>query len=486
MTIAGPAPSRPQAERRFWLIALGLIAAIAAATGLIILRGSTVSLPVATMPASGATISGKTLIGLTFPTAMQTTSVEAHLTIAPLVAGNWSWDQSGSPSDKIVRFIPLQPLTPGVTYHATLAKGAKAINGRSVGHDTTWQFTIRPPSLLFLRATLGGSPNLWTANADGSGARQITNERASVLEYSAAPDGSRIAYTTRETQQANALWAINLDGTGRTRLSPAGDPSIYATPAWSPAGDVIVYVLRGVVQSGNGVTGSVIGGINPSVTIGTSKLWAVAPDGRSLGRIYGRGDEVGFDPVWSPDGARLGFREQVNAQSEAAVVLSDLSPDPLKLPAGPGSRIAWSPDSGRAAYDESVPNPTGAAKSRIVIVGADGAGKQTFLGMEAGSESAPAWSPDGNRLLFIRQAQSGGVPTTDLWVANLAGTGRARLLGGDGLSSELPVWSPDGQSALVTRFNTTTGEDRAIWIVGADGRNAHPLILDGERVTWIP
>jgi Tol biopolymer transport system component len=487
--MAAPAAARTRPERCFWLAALGLIAAIAAVTGLVILRGSTVGLAVTTTPASGATISGRTLIGLTFPTAMEADSVEAHLTLQPAVAGRWSWEENGSRSDRVAHFIPLQPLTPGVTYRATLAKGARAINGRTVRADTVWQFTIRPPSLLLLRAAPSGPPdarNLWMASADGSGLRQITNERMGVLEYSASPDGARIAYTTPETQRATALWAINLDGTGRMRLSPVGDPSIYATPAWSPAGDIILYVLRGVVATGNAPNASLIGGINPSVTIGTSKLWGVAPDGRPLGRIYGRGDEVGFDPVWSPDGTRIGFREQVNAQSEAAVVLSDLSPDPVKVAAGPGSRITWSPDSGRAAYDEAVPDPTGAVSSRIIIVGADGTGARTFLGTDARSEAAPAWSPDGNRLLFTRAGTGAGGATTDLWVANIDGSGRARLLGGDGLSSEEPTWSPDGGTALATRFNPTTGEDRAVWVVGADGQGAHPIIPGGQRVSWIP
>ena len=59
MTMTAPAAPRPPTERRFWLASLGLILAIAAATGLVILRGSTVSIGVATTPASGATISGQ-------------------------------------------------------------------------------------------------------------------------------------------------------------------------------------------------------------------------------------------------------------------------------------------------------------------------------------------------------------------------------------------------------------------------------------------
>jgi Tol biopolymer transport system component len=476
MSMTSPAAPRPPTERRFWLASLGLILAIAAATGLVALRGSTVSIGVATTPASGATIAAKALIGLTFPTGMRPDSVVSRLHIEPALPGMWSWDVNGTPSDRAVRFLPSQPLAPGTTYRATLAKGAQATNGRAVARDTVWSFTIRPASLLFLRVTPGGAPNLhnlWTANADGSGPRQITNERGDVLDYTAAPDGSRIAYVVRESQQATSLWAINLDGTGRTRLSPANDPSLYASPAWSPAGDVIVYTLRSVVPSGA-----------PAATIGTSKLWAVAPDGRSLGRIYGRGDEVGFDPVWSPDGARLAFRGQVSDTNASTVVLSDLSADPYSLPAGPGSRITWSPDSGRAALDESVPDATGRVTDRIVVAGFGDGSRQVFLGTQAGHESEPAWSPGGGQLAFIRQ--DGGTPATSLWVANVDGSGLTRLLGGDGLSCELPSWSPDGTTLVTTRVNGATGEDGGIWIVGAKGGGAHSILPDGERVTWIP
>ncbi|HEY8291436.1 MAG TPA: hypothetical protein VIG44_03065, partial [Thermomicrobiales bacterium] len=315
------------------------------------------------------------------------------------------------------------------------------------------------------------------------GARQITNEQAGVTDYTTAPDGSRIAYIVPEQQRATSLWAINLDGTGRTRLSPANDPSIYASPAWSPAGDVIVYTLQSVVPTAGGSSISLIGGGAQAVTIGASKLWAVAPDGRSLGRIYGSGDEVGFDPVWSPDGTRLAFRGQVSDNNASQVVLSDLSANPYSLPAGPGSRITWSPDSNRAAFDESVPDATGGATSRIRISLVNG-GDEVFLGTNAGHETEPAWSPDGARLAFARQNPA--TLATDLWVANLDGTGLTRVLGGDGLSSELAAWSPDGKTLALTRFNTTTNEDGAIWIVGADGSGARPIISGGERVTWIP
>lgn len=59
---------------------------------------------------------------------------------------------------------------------------------------------------------------------------------------------------------------------------------------------MIVYVLRSVMQTGNGATGSLIGGVNPSVAIGTSKLWGVAPDGRRARPLLPGGERVTWIP----------------------------------------------------------------------------------------------------------------------------------------------------------------------------------------------
>lgn len=496
------APPERAPERRFWAGALGFLALIALATAGIVLRGSTVGIGVVATPNPGATVSGRARIVLTFPTAMHTDSVESRLTVVPetsvptvstggAVRGHWSWEANGVRSEQVAQFIPEAPLALGATYRVTFARGATATNGRAVTNAISYSFTVRLASLLFLRAdptgkvgTVGavgktGTLQLWSADANGGNARQITHEPESVQEFTPAPDGSRIAYTTQAGPQTTALWAINSDGTGHTRLSPAGDPSSYATPAWSPVGNVIVYVLRGVVPDGRG-----------GVTLGTSKLWAVTPDGKALGRIYGRGDEVGFAPVWSSDGTHLAFREQVDAQNISAIVLSDLSPDPVKVPAGPGNRIAWAPDGTHVAYDESIPasgNAAATGGNRIVIVAADGSAPHVLGATDA---STPDWSPDGTQLVFASRAQrADGTLTTDIAVINVNARGNngvRRLLGGDGLTSADPVWSPDGQTVIATRFSTQTGNDRGLWQVHSDGTAARLIVSGGEHAVWVP
>jgi Tol biopolymer transport system component len=212
----------------------------------------------------------------------------------------------------------------------------------------------------------------------------------------------------------------------------------------------------------------------------------VAPDGRSLGRIYGRGDEVGFDPVWSPDGAHLAFRGPVDDQNRGSVVLSDLSGNPLTIPAAAGSRITWSPDNRRIAYDEIVPDASGAAQSRITIVGVDGTGATVFPSAATTNVAEPAWSPDGKQIAFTRQVTDHGFTTTELWVANVDGTNAVRVFGGDGLAAMSPNWSSDGTAVLVTRSNPVNGQAAGIWRANADGSGTRTLIPVGDSEVWLP
>ncbi len=479
-------------ERRYWVGACGFVFLMLALIVVLAVRGSTVEVGVSTSPTPGAVVSGRSRIVLTFPAAMRRESVETRLAVVAAqgdtaVPGSWSWEDGGLRSERVAQFIPATPLVPEMSYRATLRGGAQATNGRSVSRNLSWTFAVRAASLLFVRTTPDApTPQLWGADAIGGNLRRITNEPGGVLEFSPAPDGSRIAYTTREGPQLTALRVIGADGTGRARLSPTGDPSGYASPAWSPAGDVIAYVLRAYV-SPTGIPGDTSAtGTTGTATLGNPKIWAATPGGTSLGRVYGRGDEVGTAPAWSPDGTRLALREQVDEQ-HTAVVLSDLSPNPAKVAAGPGGRIAWSPDGKRAAYDETLAGPGGAIQSRVVVVAADGTGSRLLFAGASGAEATPDWSPDGRHLAYTRRVRAaGGSTTTEVWTAATDGTDPRRLLGGDGLAATDPAWSPDGRSLIATRFNPRTSDDRGLWSVAADGSGAKLLVAGGEHVVWVP
>ncbi|MDX6488265.1 MAG: TolB protein [Gaiellaceae bacterium] len=93
-------------------------------------------------------------------------------------------------------------------------------------------------------------------NADGSGQRQLTGnggpndvQRASNATWS--PDGRKIAYQggTSYFDETTEIWAMNADGSGRTRLTkndgfcPYKCPNneTHIQPAWAPDGTKIAY-----------------------------------------------------------------------------------------------------------------------------------------------------------------------------------------------------------------------------------------------------
>ena len=93
-------------------------------------------------------------------------------------------------------------------------------------------------------------------------------------------------------------------------------------------------------------------------------------------------------------------------------------------------------------------------------------------------EQHPAWSPNGERILYT----NGDVMTNiDIHVMNADGTGRTRL-------TEHPerdqraTWSPDGSQIA---FVSQRDGDVAIWIMDADGDNKRKLV-QGREASWSP
>jgi len=95
----------------------------------------------------------------------------------------------------------------------------------------------------------------------------------------------------------------------------------------------------------------------------------------------------------------------------------------------------WSPDGTRLAY-VSFEN-----KKPIVYVHSIGTGKRHVVANFKGSNSAPAWSPDGRRLAVVLSKDGG----SQLFLVNADGSGGAqRLMSSPGIDTE-PYFAPDGQ-----------------------------------------
>jgi Tol biopolymer transport system component len=116
--------------------------------------------------------------------------------------------------------------------------------------------------------------------------------------------------------------------------------------------------------------------------------------------------------------------------------------------------------------------------SECQIVRLDGTGLRKLT-----DGATPRWSPDGERLVFMREFGPDPARDDGVWVINRDGTGERRL--GPG---RWPDWSPDGARIAYSLGGPARGGARPqsqIFIMQADGSGAR-LLGEGDCPSWSP
>jgi len=125
---------------------------------------------------------------------------------------------------------------------------------------------------------------------------------------------------------------------------------------------------------------------------------------------------------------------------------------------------AWSPD-GRLAYVSFE------QKKPIIYVHTLATGQRRVVANFKGSNSAPAWSPDGSQLAVVLTKDG----LSQLYVVSADGSGVRRLAQSSGIDTE-PFWGADGR----IYFTSDRGGSPQIYRIPASGGGAERVTYDGN------
>jgi Tol biopolymer transport system component len=120
----------------------------------------------------------------------------------------------------------------------------------------------------------------------------------------------------------------------------------------------------------------------------------------------------------------------------------------------------------------------------IYIMDADGSNMRQLTDLDY--DYSPALSPDGTQVAFYATSRD---RDNEIYVINTDGSGLTRLTNREG-EDTAPSWSPDGSRILYISSVFTTGAYLNIFVMDADGSNPHPLTnftdTDGFSAGWSP
>ena len=258
-----------------------------------------------------------------------------------------------------------------------------------------------------------------------------------------SPDGARIAFTRDLGSCNNNIFVMNADGSHETQVTNRDSPDTtgcQVDPTWGPGGSEIAFLRTNPVS---GAAELVV------VEVETGAERVISPAGDPGGSFEA------IELAWSPDGSRFAF----------SAVREEVMEDP----------ITGEPEPGGAQYE-------------IVIIEADGSGERVMSAGLPGSrravtleeDRAPAWSPDGSRLVFMSQSQDPSCCTPwQVWVVNTDGTVIDNVSADPGIDDTHPSWSPDGNRILFSRWELG-GKD--LYVMDAPAPEAAPLAGAGLQV----
>jgi len=220
-----------------------------------------------------------------------------------------------------------------------------------------------------------------------------------------------------------------------------------------------------------------------STRSGNKEIWAMDYDGQNQHQLTHL-KSISLTPRWSPNAERIAFTCYVpfrGITSPQICIYSSVSDRLISFPRyrGSNSSPAWSPDGLQLAFMSSQNGDP-----EIYMTDASG-GNLKRITFAAGVSTSPAWNPKtGQTVAYV--SDRGGVP--QLYMMNADGTNSQKLDLPDSMGYVIdPSWSPNGQLLAFSWRRPSGNYD--IYVMDVISKQIIQITRDtgrNERPSWAP
>lgn len=229
----------------------------------------------------------------------------------------------------------------------------------------------------FIRGS-SATARLWVANADGSGARQVTNVQSDGSAW--APDGLQLAFRSRVGDTFEFELAPAIGGATTLLPGPASMRPVTGShqgPKYNAAGAYLYSRFAEIPGSPGSFTEQVF----------------VVRDGGEVRATPFTGNSSNSFPSWTPDGGRVLYNRLVSGDFEIFATSSAGGGSETNLTNTPTLGESWgslSPDGAKLIYQR---DDAGFSQEILVVANADGSGATPIPTPTLAAARFPVWAP---------------------------------------------------------------------------------------------
>jgi hypothetical protein len=474
-------------RRLFPILAVGVVVILA---GLLLYQFSAPRLDSVEPVDGSVAVPAGVSLRLTFSRQMQPESVIERLELTPQVNGNFIWE------GQTLVFVPAGGWPGGGKVQVSLAPGARSQGLLSLGMRRGYSgtFEVSRPRLVYLFPA-DGAANLFAIQPDSGEIVALTDLLTGILGFSASPFENALYYSVNNTQGGSDIYRLDL----HPQLEEAGggllpaqrvvacSQSDCAMPAVSPSGDRLAFEKTTALVDGG---------------MGYPQVWLVKMEaGQPVEEPFLLGDPLHqvFQPAWASDGKLVVYNSTLSKlefYDSHLQVIAQFTNDSGEVGSwAPDGQAYIAPE--YIFMSGELPGGTGelgpVINSRLYLYQLTPQDIQDLSGEDDVEDMLPAFSPDGKMLAFARRYLdiARWTPGRQIWLLPFLsdGTqGQAFTLTNDPYFTHYDLaWSPNSDRLAYVRFNQTTLDDPPeIWVFDPQTFQGKRLVVGGFSPQWIP